>query len=531
MTTRFFLFLAFTIQIHSFAGRGLSFLHPAFNRLDLRELETLQKTNSEEKELILFFKAESLFLQGRIQASEEILNSILKTCDGAVLKKDFEKKEALCFLSELGFSSEAEGLGFHFQKEKIQKVLGAIQSKKFTFEERAYLEGRILWRLPEAMGGSASKSLLGWESLRRLRPDLTSADFFMGQIYENQNKRNLAEEAFKRALSRNPPDPRAVLARAPESIPMKGRFYFGVIANPAGGAGITIGRRDDRLLDSDRKLDVAISAQSRAVYSGRLFYQDKESLAPVWLMGRLLAASEIDQFFGLGGRSKLNNLTEISQTRSQGALGFRRWFSQFYVEATVGFFLREPSSITGIESSNVEIRAQQQSFISGLELGIKKPYDFDLFLQLSGARRGILSTHSFELIRLGLQKDFSVGSSSQLRLRTLFRGINGQNPFGMLSQLSGNVSLPGVRVGRFREQMAWHATADWETPLWGEFSGEVFGNVASLGTSIDQLKRGPFLTGGGIALLIGTGAFRSRLEVGHFAGETVIQTGVQLFSE
>ncbi|MFM8269253.1 MAG: tetratricopeptide repeat protein [Pseudomonadota bacterium] len=522
MKTRFFLLFSLIFQVGCSVALGLSFLEPAFNRLDPFELETLQKKYPQDSDLILFFKAESLYLRGKIRASDDLLSEILRNCS--------PKKQILCFLSELGFSSETKRIALHFQTEKIKRALEAIQNKTLSFEERAYLEGRILWRIPEELGGSVSKSLLGWESLRRLRPELSSASFYMGQIYESQGKQELAQNAFKQALNQTPPDSRTLLIQTPGAIPVRGRFYFGVVGNPAGGAGITLGRRDDRFLDTQRKIEVSISAQSRGVYSGRLSYEDWESLKPLWLLGRLVAASEIDQFFGFGDQSKITRLTEIDQSRSQGSVGIRRWFSHFYFQGDLGWFLREPSFVTGAEAANPELRLRQQSLIPSLELGVQESA-FDIFLQVSGAQKGFGSTHSFEVIKIGAQKNISMGDSTQLTLRTGFRGIFGEKPFGMLSQLSGNVSLPGVRRGRFRDPLAWHATAEWTLPLWQEFSGEVFAQIASVGPSGKELARGPFLLGGGLALLIGRGGFQSRVELGNFAGETVIQTGVQLFSE
>jgi len=522
-------FLAF--QLVSTFSFGLTFLEPAFNRLDPVELKALQKANPQDRLLILYFEAEALYWRGQIQASQEALNSVNSECERTPTQSLSDRKAILCYLSELGFSYEFEPLKRYFEKGKTEKVLKALQSKVFSFEERAYLEGALLWRIPEALGGNAGKSLLGWESLRRLRPDLSSADFFMGQIHLGRGRRKLAEEAFERALNHNPPDPRARLIKKPEALPMKGRFYLGVVGNPAGGTGIVIGRRDDRLLDTDRQLDVSISAQSRGVYFGRIFYQDKEALEPLWLIGRVVAASEIDQYFGMGARASAGNLTEISQARSEGSVGVRKWFSSLYGEVGLGWYLRDPSSVIGADSSNGNLRTQQKSVIPSFEVGIKDKKLFEGFLQVGVSAKGWASSHSFEVYRLGLRKDFLLTSESTLLLESQVRFLTGQKPFGMLSQVSGNLSVPGVRRGRFRENAAWYGTAEWQWAFWQDFSIGVFGTLASVGASFDSLGSGPFLSGGGAAVTIGRGNFKSRIELGRFAGETVIQTGVQIFSE
>ena len=513
------------------SSRALSFLDPAFNRLDPLELRKLRSSEPQDKYLLLYFEAEALYLRGKIHAAEELLSHLKDLCSERHSPKEQPRRDVVCFLSDLGFSPEVKAVGLHFRKDEVQKVLKVIQSKPFSFEEKAYLEGRILWRIPSALGGDAGKSLLGWESLRRLRPDLSCSDFFMSQIYESQGNQHLSAQALQRALAQRPPDPRALLSRKQGDDSLESRFYFGVVGSPAGGAGILVGKRDERLWDTRRKLDVAISAQSRGVTMGRLFYEDKESWEPFVLSARLLAVSEIDQYFGLGPQSKLNQLTEVSQARSQGSLGVRRWFSEAYAEAAVGWFLREPSSVSGFDASNSSLRERQGSFISSLEIGVGQKMGFHAFLQVAAAAKGIASTHSFEVYRLGIEKDFQMKSNQLIHLKSGFRALTGQKPFGMLSQLSGNVSLPGVRSGRFRDGMAWHATGEWQWSPWREISLAAFGNMASLGNALDQLAHGRFLTGGGAALLVGKGSFRSRLEVGYFAGETVMLAGVQLFSE
>jgi len=523
--------VCFFLLLISSSGWALSFLHPAFNRLDLTELKELQKSESKDQELVLYFEAEALYWRGQLHGSDALLNSLKDRCRETRSADKSPQKEVVCFLAELGFGSEDRALGLHFKKEQILKVLNSIESKRFSFEEKAYLEGRILWKIPSALGGNAGKSLLGWESLRRLRPDLSCANFFMSQIYESQNKHQLARLSLQRALEHQPADARAVLSRSQGDISGEQGFYFGLIGSPAGGAGILIGKKDERLSDTQRKIEVAISAQSRGVYYGRLNYEDKETLEPFLLEGRLVAASEIDQFFGMGSQSNLNQLTEVSQSRSQGSLGLRRWFSSFYADAALGWYLREPSAVTGFDANNAGLRERQGSLISHFELGLKEPRGFHSFLRVSSAARGFASTHSFEVYRAGLKQLVPITEQHQLALETGFRGVTGQKPFGMLSQLSGNVFIPGVRSGRFRDDMVWHATAEYQWSLGREFTLVGFGNMASLGKSMDELVHSRFLTGTGAALIIGKGGFQSRIEAGYFAGETVIQAGVQLFSE
>lgn len=546
---KFLLLVAVSSALRAFGG--IAFTSSLFNRLNLSELEQFKSKDFGDETLIKFFQAERLHLEGKIHSSEALLKSIEQACDnrGNQLPKNnsIEKRRfaAVCVLSSVGFGFDRQSLSLRLKSKKLRSWLDFLQKNPLPFEENAYFEGRLLCRLPEDEGGDVGKSILALESLRRLRPDLTSADFFLGQIYEAQSNEQASHQAYERAKNHQPPDNRFRLVFGEDTqevfrgnIPLHSRFYVGVVSNPSGGSGIIVGKKDDRLGDTKRKLDVSLSAQSRGVFGGRVVYDDEESVEPFLLKGRLSVNNEIDQFFGFGSTTSLNNLTEVHQTRVQGELGIKRSISKVYYQVGGELFYREPSAVKGQENTNAFIREKQLSFAPHLEVGwdlrdnlLRTRRGSLVFARLGISKKGILSTHDFELYRMGLRQWFPILGKGTLNARLTQSWVSGGAPFGMLAQISGNPLLPGVRWGRFRDKAALAATLEWETPLMADTRLALFGNGATVGALVSDCWRGHPLWGWGGALTFGSGMFQSRLEVSRFANETLIQVGMQLSAE
>lgn len=546
---KFILLVLVSSALRAFGGD--SFTSPVFNRLDPSELERLKPTQLVDDLLIKFFRAERLHLEGKIHFSEAILKSIEQTCDQGLRQLSRSTRvekgrfSAVCLLSSVGFSFDRQSLTLRLKSKKLREWTDNFEKNPLPFEEKAYVEGRLLSRLPKDGGGDIGKSIVALESLRRLRPDLTAVDFFLGQIYESQGKERASQQAYERARNHQPPDSRFQIVFGNQTIetfqgniPLHSRFYFGVVSNPSGGSGIVVGKRDDRLGDRRRKLDVSISAQSRGVFGGRVSYEDEESIEPFLLKGRLAVSNEIDQFFGMGPATALSDLTEIQQSRSQVEVAVKRFVSKIYYQLSGELFYREPSALSGKESTSSFLREKQFSFAPTLELGwdhregsFRTRRGNLLFARFSCAKKGILSTHDFETYRLGARQWFPLLGRGILSARATQSWVSTSVPFGMLSQISGNPLLPGVRWGRFRDKAAFAATLEWETPLIEDVRLALFGNLATLGSQVSECWRGRPLLGGGGALTFGTGMFQSRLELSRFENETLIQAGLQLSSE
>jgi len=505
----------------------LQFTDAVFNRLDLSEIRTLQKNHPQEQTLLKYFEAESLYFGENLDASEKILDSLRADCLQSKKKTVSPKEQGLCLMALVGFSSKPTSLRIHLKSKWVQKWLQALQEPSLSFEERVYVEGRVLWKLPEAFGGNFKKSVVALESLRRLRPDCTSSLFFLGQIYSSEGKTELAEAIFQKALESSPPDYRtAVYLKKKNQTAWESGFYFGVVSNPAGGSGFLVGRREDGIGNSNRRVDVSIAAQSRGVYSGNLFFEDNESLSDIQISLFLGAATEIDQYFGLGPSSQLGSLTELDQTKSVGKLSFTKHWYSGYLRIGPAWMYRDVSSIRGPFSSTY-LRERQASVFPRVTLGWSHRNQTKIEWSGQASWTGFLSTHDFQTMEGVIEQELLKLGSSRFKGLTRFRWCSRSCPFGILSEVSGNLLLPGVRSGRYRERTAWSGSLQWIFPILDEISGNVFANGAMLSPEISKITQSRFLSGGGIALLVGRGSFQSRLELGHFNGENLIQIGLQ----
>jgi hypothetical protein len=508
----------------------LQFIDPLFNRLDFSEITSFKSSSIEDRKILKYFEGESLYFDGKPHSSQEVIETILTGCFNGQIDINRPRMAGLCLLTYVGFSDKPSSLKTHLKNKEIRSWLQTVNDSTLSFEEKAYLQGRILWKLPPGLGGSSGKSLLALESLRRLSPQLTACSFFMGQIYSSEGKKRLAEDAFKSAIQYSPPDTRATYffkAQTDGNDRFQEGFYFGVVSNPAGGTGLLMGKRDNRLADSKRKIDLSIAAQSRGVYSGRVFFEDRQSVFGYTLSVLLFAATEIDQYFGRGASTSLTSLTEIDQTRSRGKVLFTKTVHPWYVSFGPAWFYRDVAAIKGPFSNVDFLREPQASVFPHVSFGWKPSRYLHLSLTGQAAKHQFISSHSFETFELNLEQTLFDFQSSKLSVYSTLRWCSQSCPFGLLSELSGNVNLPGVRAGRYRENNAWVASLDWNFPIWTELSGSLFVNGAVLNSEFSKLVNGPLLSGAGFAGLLGTGSFRSRLEIGRFNGENIIQIGLQ----
>ena len=502
------------------AYSDLQYTDLAFNRLQLSELETLLLEYPQQKVQISFFKSEALFLSGKPHAAQEILKSFEKVCAQEKILKLAPREEIACFLMELGLGPPHSDLTQFFKRPQIEKRLRLIASSVFSFEERAYLEGRILWQIPESLGGNYGKSLLALESLKRLKPQLSSVDYFRGQIFNREGKTELAGRAFQEALSASPPDPRAKLRKRFDRKP--GGGFMGFLANPAGGYGIRAGYQENDWGDQNRHWRLIASVQSRGVYSGEVFFKDGESFPPWTGEIKVQGALEIDQFFGLGPLSQRTDLTEVEQARLQLRLGMRKDLGSFFVRASLGGFLRKPSNLKGPLQTDKKLMEDQKSLLPEFEFGVTEK-NREIKVTLFGAQESFFSSHTFSGGLLEIHSQWQIGAKSHLSLMSAYRFVTETSPFAFLTTLSGNLSLPGIRPGRYRSTQGGGASLKWESHLSSQWSWLAFGNIAHLGN--------PWLGGGGVGLAWGTAPFKSQIEWGYFAGENIILAGLRWADE
>lgn len=502
-------------------AQDLSLVDPAFNAPNLHNLERLTQSHPESQLQIQFFKAETLYWQGKIHAAQESLDLMLERCRAS--SQLSERHQMVCALACVGFESKpVSPTNLLWREPKLREWLKVLDTSKSSFEEKAYFEGRILWKIPSEFGGSVGKSLIALELLRRSRPQLSSVPFFIAEIYQFQGKDNLAQQQRELALKFSPPDVRTqwFLNQREERTH---RYYWSLLGSPAGGWGVLLGKRDERWLDTDRRLNISVFGQSRGVFGIRGALHDFESWKEhrVSFLGSF--ARNRDQYFGLGADSRLDQLTEILQNQSEGAVTFRRFWKDFYFQWGMGWFWRSPVAVSGVLSTEARLGLVEWNGIPEVEIGFETRKGLKLFGNFSMARKGSLGTHNFEKVQAGISQRWALSGTTQFSLASQVRSISRSGPFGLLSTIQGNLTLPGVRFGRFRDPVIWTASSELKKSIGNAGSIAGFGSLASI--------QGRWLSGGGLAFILGTGAVGSRIEWGYFAGESLIQAGLSLAFE
>jgi len=299
------------------------------------------------------------------------------------------------------------------------------------------------------------------------------------------------------------------------------QYFYGLVASPAGGIGIVVGRKDDRFLDTKRKVQVAISGQSRSVFQGFLQYQDKETVSKGRLEGSILVSHEIDQYFGLGPSSQLKDLLELRQTRSSGHLGWRTNDTGLYQAFSLGWFYRDPLQRVSLTYLN----ERQLSLIPSLEMGFEDRHRLKVFAKVSGAHSSFLSTHSFWDYELGGLWTYPLSERITVESKTRIRKVSTESPYGVLTDLGGNLNLSGLRPGRFRDYFSGYQLISLALRLAQAWDGGIFGAGSVLGADLKASLKNPLVAGGGAFINYGSAPFQSRFEIGHFTQETTILVG------
>lgn len=504
----------------------LLFSSPVFDRLQLEEIQSLSPKNEWETSLITYFEAEALFVDGKIHESESKRQKILEKCSGTQAKELTAKEKALCLMTVLGFYQSVESKNIVLKTTQIENWLKSLTDSSFTFEDRAYVEMRTLWKLPDWFGadrsrGFQTKSLLASESLIRLHPQMASLHFFKSRILNAVGEKKRAEIALKQALQINSTDRRSRFFMD-SGVPTSS-LKWGIVANPAGGVGLSLGKLDERFLDTNRTLQVVLSAQSRSVYHGFLKFNDRESFENVDIQGDLDIAHEQEQYFGLGSKTELEEMVEIRQMRSQGKVGAKVPINSFNVSPSVGWFYREPLELT----SHPYLRDRQLSLIPEVEVGWGRNSQSEVKVNVFGSSASFLSTHSFWGYQVKGKKSWALNNYWILSVAAQVRQVSNSSPVGTLSDLRRNLELPGVRSGRLRDFFAGSVSSSLAVQLAERWRVGSFGSLAWLGNDLNDGFNQKTLNGGGVFLENGLSPFYSRLELGYFNRELVIQAGAR----
>lgn len=507
--------LGFASPPHSLS---LTFTSSVFDRLDLNEIQSLSPPTKWEEELVSYFESEALFVSGKIHESQRKRERLLESCELENGKELETRRSALCLMTMLGFYQSIDSQKGFVHASSLEKWLKSVSQGSLPFEDRAYVDMRTLWKLPSWLSPDRTRSLIACESLIRLHPENSSLYFFKSRILQAQGKKEKAEINLEEALKKNPRNLRALFWKA--GIP-EAKIWWGVLANPAGGLGLIVGRRDQRFLDSSRSLEVALSAQSRSVYQGFISYSDKEVFKKPEALAQVLVAQEREQYFGLGQKTELAQMREIRQMKSQGRVGVKIHSHKKYWLFSGEWIYRDPMETT----SDPYLGARQLSLIPALEVAWGKAENGSMLIKIFGSHSSFLSSHSFWGYQAEAQKSWSLGGHWNLELRANLRSVSMESPLAVLSDLGGNMSLPGVRPGRFRDFFAGAFSPKVSFRFLERWQLGSFGNLSFLGKDLQASVNQRLLVGGGIFLGYGLKPFNVSIEGGYFSNELIIQSG------
>lgn len=108
------------------------------------------------------------------------------------------------------------------------------------------------------------------------------------------------------------------------------------------------------------------------------------------------------------------------------------------------------------------------------------------------------SDNNFARYKIDLRKYMSGFGPGVLAVQGLYTFTTGNTPFQFLSPIGGVFVMRGLLEGRFRDENALVAQADYRFPLFWRFGGAVFGGAGQVAPGTNDLSFNRFhLTGGG----------------------------------
>ena len=110
------------------------------------------------------------------------------------------------------------------------------------------------------------------------------------------------------------------------------------------------------------------------------------------------------------------------------------------------------------------------------------------------------STFHFTRGVLDARQYVPLGGDHVIALQAYVEAISGTAPFNVLPQMGGSEQLRGYREGRFRDDVAAVAQAEYRFPIGGRFAGAVFGSVGDVSPTAGSFAAGGPQAGGGLGL-------------------------------
>jgi len=528
------------------------FLSPRFEHLELEVLSkaynALKKDNPSSFEFILLelFLGEIHRWKGKIHQSGSFLKKAEERCDLFSNPPSFKDPESsrIYLACAIVYADNLVGANAFRRLRLVQKSQASLYKGLTTSEnreEQLYAKGRVYYLLPPSMGQDFGKSLLAFQILRRLKPKLSSPNFWLARIYQLQGNEKKAKVFYKKALAFQPADRRALFF-----FP-KGEFYRAkrhvdeassgfnpaIFYLPTQGVGLSLVYWDKRLFDTFRSASIHLRASTKQTYVFGLEFEDDKSISGLKIESELTVHREIEEFHGLGISSPSNKLSDLTNLKLVAALGIRRDIGRYwYVGGGWRVAHHQLQQAPGVAVTSLPILDLTSSFHMGPYLVV----GFDSRDSHALAYRGVHASVKTYLARRawGSERDFEVwrlfGESNlalNLRHHLCFQIgtvlTSGEVPFSVYPRLGGSFTSLGVRRGRFQDRNLLLGQAEYRWRVWNPLSVAVFGSAGTVAATLSDLFTSPYKLGVGGALLLHLSHHRKqnlRVEIGHFGGDT-----------
>ncbi len=537
---RFLIFLTLILSGELFAFQS-SVIDPVYDRLDSMAIDKLvekylvspAQTVDEKKEWILslYFKSERARFDQKPHLELEFLEKATRPCDLARMQVD----DSLSLACTLVYSRRAhEATGF----EKLKYFQTAIQ----TFEkaqksssdraEMYYVEGRLLLNLAEPLEPRLGKSILAFQILLRMRPDLSQSTFWITEAYSLNGSKNGYEENLALALKEK--NIRTLLTfskgtRASRRY-LEGSHFgnrLGLFANSIDGLGVAYAVWDDKLWDHERNARISVFATTQKSFGGKIHYEDGALIAPYTLRFGTSIDQMLAEFYGVGIDT---TSSERSQYKRQ-ALSSHFELSHPLLDSltfSLGWeiYQRHLTSLEGGPHANLSELYGENIFFSGGYFGLS----YDTLLSEDYSREGMrlrfkasfptekfLSSYTFQKWNADGEIHTNV-SGVLLKAKVASQLTSGNTPFDGLVSVEA-LELSGVRKQRYRDTHLSGASLEAKRAVYGPF---VLGAYAT--SVLPALDFAKAKVGGGGLLEVFLTSYRkrqARLEVGALGNEFV----------
>lgn len=547
-----------TILLCLIAGTGafgLSFNDAVFDRLDINQIDRRRSElrqlpapgKAQIAELLLYdlFAFEARDFSGKIHDGAAILDSILDRCEKAAQSNFTEAGEKpiqgltaqVCAIANAEASIRSHSWSATSRAKRAYEAYNLSLLSSEGQADRLYTEGRVFYLLPPVAGQNPGRSLLAFQMLFRMSPELQAPNFWLARIHDYQGNVSAADDFFEKVRANNPKDARLSLYHGENGYWRRREAVEGVsyglaptlFYSPSFGAGLLVGWHDDRLGDLERSLSLTGLLTSRGNVGGGAEYQDGELFRDPIVKAGASYEMRTDDYFGLGSATPLSARQSYDYHEAQVELSaVRRFWSHFSFE--LGMRLKSFSPTGGGVGSSTHAMGPFVSFSYDTR---NSAFDTDsgTLVVVSGdfPTTVLGSEVEFEGWELRAEQTFRLASKHRLRLRAVTGAVSTGVPLPWYPSLSRGLRLPATRSGRFRDRAVLGGFFEYQMNVTRALAVVGYAGVGSQASEWGKLFQSsfPWAGGGGIRWKTGTLSSTSvRLDLTRFGDEWLMQANI-----